>query len=129
MEDKKEYVNRIYRLALGAGLCDNKKAFADLLGMSRGAVSSAMNGSETALTDKFMQRVKMFARTSGLEEGAQVHTTAPVQPEQGDDWKQRLIESQQRTIESQQRTIEVLTQIQSGVSAYTPTYAQKKLTS
>ena len=118
METKKDYVNRIYRLALFAGLVENKKDFADLLEMERSSVSGAMNGNEKNLTDRFVRRVQKFAEAHHLGEEPGTFTPAPeVQPEP-EDWKQRLIESQQRTIESQQRTIEALTSIQAGVPAY-----------
>ncbi len=123
-ETKKDYVNRIYRLALYAGIVENKKEFADLLEVDRSGLSSAMNGNEKNLTDRFVKRVQRFAEKYNLE-----GMTAPVsepQPEpKGVDWKERLIESQQRTIESQQRTIEALTARQTGVVVPGGVYAPK----
>ena len=124
MESKKDYVFRIYRLALGAGLCENKKDFADLLEMSRGSVSSAMNGSERHLTEKFMQRVRLFAQTHGLEEDKPAAQPMPAPQEHSTpgDWKDRTIESQQRTIE---RLTQLLDQARGGVLTYTPAYTPK----
>lgn len=118
METKKDYVNRIYRLALFAGLVENKKEFADLLEMERSSVSGAMNGNEKNLTDRFVRRVQKFAEAHHLDEGTPDVVPEPQAQTEPEDWKQRLIESQQRTIESQQRTIEALTQMQTSVPAY-----------
>lgn len=111
METKKDYVNRIYRLALFAGLVENKKEFADLLEMERSSVSGTMNGNEKNLTDRFVRRVQKFAEAHHLDEGTPDVVPEPQAQTEPEDWKQRLIESQQRTIEA-------LTQMQTGVPAY-----------
>lgn len=124
METKKDYVNRIYRLAMYAGIVENKKEFADLLEVDRSGLSSAMNGNEKNLTDRFVRKVQKFAEQHNLES-----VTAPgVEPQkeaQSEDWRERLIESQQRTIESQQRTIEALTSMQTGIAIPGGVYAPK----
>ena len=124
MESKKDYLNRIYRLALGAGLCNNKSDFADLLGMNRTGVNSALNGAERNLTDKLIQRVRLFAQTHGLEEEKPAAQPVPAPQEHSTpgDWKDRTIESQQRTIE---RLTQLLDQARGGVLSYTPAYTPK----
>lgn len=124
METKKDYVNRIYRLALYAGIVENKKEFADLLEVDRSGLSSAMNGNEKNLTDRFVKKVQRFAEQHNLD--SVMAPSVEQQPvSQSEDWKERLIESQQRTIESQQRTIEALTAMQTGVALPGGVYAPK----
>lgn len=68
MEDKKEYVNKIYRLAMLYGMCNSLKEFAELLQVNRSGLSSAMNGNPTYLTDRLYMKVQRFALEHGLEE-------------------------------------------------------------
>ena len=49
------------------GLCNTKKEFAQLLGVSDKALSSAMNGSETYLTKSLLKKVELFVSANGLE--------------------------------------------------------------
>ena len=125
MEDKKDYINRVYRLALGAGLCNNKSEFADLLGMNRAGVNSAMNGNEKNLTDKLVQRVRMFAQTHGLEEKKEVQP-APAHPKgEGVFIPPETLELYNNLSETCRTLSALLARAQGGVPSYTPTYAPK----
>ena len=124
MEDKKDYINRIYRLALGAGLCDNKKDFADLLGMSRTGLSSALNGNEKNLTDKLVQRVRMFAQTQGLEEGKK----APSQPKgEGVFIPPETLDLYTNLSETCRNLSAILARMPGGVASFGNVYAPKNL--
>lgn len=65
--DKKEYLQSVYRKAVGAGLCKTMKEFSDLLNISRSGLSCAMNGNEKYLTDSLVRKVKIFAEREGLD--------------------------------------------------------------
>lgn len=104
METKKDYLNRIYHLAVIAGLCTQKREFAELLEVNRSGLSSAMSGDEKNLTDSLIRKVKAFAREHGLEGGA----PAPaVQPE--------LEVQPKRTIEIPAETLELYTSLAKSV--------------
>ena len=77
METKKDYLNRIYHLAVIAGLCTQKREFAELLEVNRSGLSSAMSGDEKNLTDSLIRKVKAFAREHGLEGGAPAPAVQP----------------------------------------------------
>ena len=77
-DTKQEYINRIYHLAVIAGLCKNKGEFAALLEMERTGVSAAMNGKPANLTDRLIRKVQRLAEEYHLEEGS----PAPAQPTQ-----------------------------------------------
>ena len=74
MEEKTDYLKRVYNTAALRGLCNTKKEFAQLLGVSDKALSSAMNGSETYLTKSLLKKVELFVSANGLE----------AEPEDGD---------------------------------------------
>lgn len=67
MEEKTDYLKRVYNMAALRGLCNTKKEFAQLLGVSDKALSSAMNGSETYLTKSLLKKVELFVSANGLE--------------------------------------------------------------
>lgn len=104
METKKDYLNRIYHLAVIAGLCTQKREFAELLEVNRSGLSSAMSGDEKNLTDSLIRKVKAFAREHGLEGGAPAPSVQPepeVQPK--------------RTIEIPAETLELYTSLAKSV--------------
>ena len=68
MEDKKDYLVRIYHLAVAAKIIENKKTFAQRLGVNPSSLSNAFQGDPRYLSEPFMQRVKLFAIENGLEE-------------------------------------------------------------
>lgn len=70
MEEKQEYLQRVYALAAAKGMCRTQKEFAGLLGIDPTNLSAAMNANPRALTDKLIARVRKFAEGNGLEGGA-----------------------------------------------------------
>ena len=80
LEEKRIYLNQTFNAALGAGLCRTSKQFAELVGVDKSSVSSAMNGSERHLTDNFIEKVHRWAVQFGLEEDASVPVPPPVMP-------------------------------------------------
>lgn len=127
MEDKKDYINRIYRLALGAGLCDNKKEFADLLDMSRTGLSAAMNGNEKNLTDKLIQRVRMFAQSNGLLEEKKPEA-APIQPKgEGVFIPPETLDLYTNLSETCRNLSAILARMQGGVASFGSVYTPKNL--
>lgn len=104
METKKDYLNRIYHLAVIAGLCTQKREFAELLEVNRSGLSSAMSGDEKNLTDSLIRKVKAFAREHGLEGGAPAPAVQP-EPE---------VQSK-RTIEIPAETLELYTSLAKSV--------------
>ena len=70
MEEKQEYLQRVYALAAAKGMCRTQKEFAGLLGIDHTNLSAAMNANPRALTDKLIARVRKFAEGNGLEGGA-----------------------------------------------------------
>ena len=83
IEERKEYVLRIYGLACAAGLCKSRKEFADLLEINYTTLSSAMNGAERMLTESLVGRVRKFSRQNCLD-GEQPDPKFP--PAQGGVW-------------------------------------------
>ena len=65
--ERQEYLMSIYRKALGAGLCTNKSTFAEIVGVYRTTMSSAMNGDPKFLNDVFMRRLRRWAEQNGLD--------------------------------------------------------------
>lgn len=63
METKEEmqlYLQGAYRRAVGAGKCRTLKEFAELIGVDRTGLSSALNGSERHLTKSLVKKVQAF---------------------------------------------------------------------
>lgn len=77
MEEKINYLNRIFSLARAKGLCKTQGEFADLLGMNASTMSGAMKGNDKYLTDNFMRRVQTWARQMNLEEETRPQPQAP----------------------------------------------------
>ena len=69
-EQRKDYLQSVYRKALGAGLCRTQTEWAKLLEIDRAGLSSAMNGNEKALTESLVKKVQMWAQINGIEQGA-----------------------------------------------------------
>lgn len=62
MEEKKEYINRVFRDAIAAGLCRKQKEFAELLGLDPSTMSSVLNGKEKYLTDSVIRRIQAWEK-------------------------------------------------------------------
>ena len=103
METKKDYVNRIYRLAVFAGIVANKKDFADLLEINRSGLSAALNGNEKHLTDRFVRKVQKFAEAHKLEGDTPFPSQQPEEPKKS------------RTIEIPEETLELYTSLAKSV--------------
>ena len=67
MENRTDYLKRIYNLAVLRGLCVTKKEFAALLGVNDKGLSSAMNGNEKNLTESLVKKVQLFASANDLD--------------------------------------------------------------
>ena len=67
MENKADYLKRVYNLAVLRGLCVTKKEFAALLGVNDKGLSSAMNGDRKNLTDSLVKKVQLFSSANGLD--------------------------------------------------------------
>ena len=67
MEEKQEYLKRIYALAVAQGLCSTQREFAALLEVDHTTLSAAMNLSPRALTDRFIGKVRKFSEIHHLE--------------------------------------------------------------
>lgn len=65
--NRQEYILTIYHRACMAGLCSTQKEFAELLGIDRSVISSALNGKERALTNSLESRVCLFAKAHNLD--------------------------------------------------------------
>lgn len=74
MEEKQEYLKRIYSLSVARGLCGTQKEFATLLEIDPTTLSAAMNASPRALTDRLVKRLHKFAEQNGLESEPQPST-------------------------------------------------------
>ena len=74
MEEKKDYVNRIYKLALLYGMCKSQTEFAELLEVNKSVLSAAFNGNPAYLTDRLVGKVRRFALEHGIEETPQPQT-------------------------------------------------------
>ena len=70
-EEKMIYLRGVYQNARSAGLCHTQKEWADLLGIDRTGLSSAMNGNEKALTDSLVHKVEMWAKLNGVASSPQ----------------------------------------------------------
>lgn len=74
MKNKKILVQDIYRALVGAGLIENQKDFANKLGANTSTISSALNGNETYLTNKFFKRIyDTFPQLPTLLQNNSVH--------------------------------------------------------
>lgn len=90
MNEKQDYLRKIFVAAMAAGLCKTQKEFAELLEIDRTGLSAAMNGNEKNLTDSLIKKVRRFAQEHDLE-GEQ----AEEQPRK----KGRTIEIPEETLE------------------------------
>lgn len=103
--EKKDYLLRLYYAASSAGLCSTKTEFAKLLDVNRATISAAFAGNEDYLTDKFFNKLRLFAKAYDLEASLE-NIPQPAKPSAAPEVDELLA-----TIASQQRTIERLTQI------------------
>lgn len=117
--NKSDFVNRIYSLARAKGLCKTQNEFAELLGMNKSTISSAINGGERSLTDNLIKRITIWAKQVGIEddslhapaEDAANSATAKLYENLSESVRQmsETIRIQSETIKMQQERIDRLT--------------------
>lgn len=66
IEEKRRYIERVYKDALAKGLCRNQKQFAEAVCMNQSTISQALKGSEKYLTDRMVLNVTRWADLVGL---------------------------------------------------------------
>lgn len=114
MNEKQEFIQRIMSLAKAEGLCRTQKEFAELLGVDKTGLSSAMNGNPRALTDSLVKKVQAFAVIHGLDSAKQAAKTETIEVPAG--FRETLenlssvLASQARLLETQARMIELYQQ-------------------
>jgi len=127
MNEKKDYLNRIFNLARLRGLCQTKQDFAALIAASPSTISRAMAGEENYLTDNLLNRVRVWASQVGLED-------LPQQEERGQDIvipaaTAVFYENLSETLKNMSVTVrmqqELISQLQSG--AHIPELGKKKI--
>lgn len=118
MEDKRGYINRVYRLAVLNGLCTSQKDFAELLKVNKTSLSTAMNGGKT-LTESLTLKVQSFARLNGLEENPAQQAPPPAPDLVIPAATAELYRNMSETIRIQ---AEVIAKLQGGAMTY---YAPK----
>lgn len=102
MNEKQEYIRNVMLKAMAAKLCTNQKEFAEIVGVSRSGLSSAMNGDQKNLTDSLVRKIRAFALEHGLEDSS---TTAA--PTDG-FW---VPEAFRQTMENMSETIRIQAQL------------------
>lgn len=125
MEDKKERLNRIYHLAVMAGLCKNKGEFAAVLEVDRTTISGALNGRAENLTDRLMRRAERFAAANGLD-GGEAPAPQPQHQGRGVFIPEETLELYTNLSETCRNLSALLTQVQAAVpSAYASLFTPK----
>ena len=114
LTEKKDYIQSIYHKALGAGLCSTQKEWAALLDVDRSGLSSAMNGSEKALTDSLVTKVKFWAQANGLGSPQPERGTDIVIPAETATFYLNLSESLRNMSETVRMQQELIRQLQDG---------------
>jgi hypothetical protein len=87
VEERQDYLQKVFKAALGAGLCRNTKQFAELLGIDRTGLSTALNGGEHNLTESLIKKTRLWAKANGLEDGdGNILAVKQQQPQQQGVW-------------------------------------------
>lgn len=113
-EEKIAYLKSVFQKALGAGKCRTLKEFAELVGINKSGLSSAMNGSERHLTDSLVARVRRWEQYEGLDK--EPYIPKPEEPVTPSDFKTTMenlssvLASQARLLETQARMLELYQQ-------------------
>lgn len=114
MDDKKEYVERVFLMAKMRGLVKTQGDFAKLLDVDRTTLSGAFHGKPINLTDRFVRRVRRWAEANGIEDapgGDQKQQQA--EPAQGAGFL--VPEEFRKTMENMTETIRIQAQIIAGL--------------
>ncbi len=117
MEDKKDYLLRVFNLARAKGLCRTQMEFSELLGVHKSTISSALHRPDY-LTDNLIRRVKLWAKQNGVEEDEKPKPQEPdiIIPAA----TAQLYNNMSETIRIQ---AELIARLQTGAGVYAP--AQK----
>lgn len=70
--ERKEALEGYFRAAVSLGLAHNKSKFADLIGVNRSVLSSAMNGDERYLTENLIEKARKAIEEIPEGEGEQI---------------------------------------------------------
>ena len=116
MNEKQDYIRRIFAKAMAAGLLTKQYEFAELLGMERSTISAALNGNERALTDSLLNRVRLFAKAHGFDDEGQTIEQTPAAPQGAGFW---VSEEFRKTMENMSETIRIQAQIISDLQGST----------
>lgn len=65
-EENAKTLNDLYLMAVANRLCSSKKEFGELVGVSREAITSALNGNPTYTTNKMVMRVHRALEEAGM---------------------------------------------------------------
>jgi len=119
IQERQEILLEIYGKALRAGLCHNKKQFAEKLGIDRTSLYSAMGGDAKSCTESLISKVVMWAKVNRLAEEPQQPNTPSFQeiviPAATAVFYQNLSESLRNMSETVRMQQELISQLQLGV--------------
>lgn len=62
LEERKTYLNDVFRKAVGDGLCRTVSQFAELIGVDRSSISMALSGSEKHCTEAMLKKVQRWEK-------------------------------------------------------------------
>ena len=112
MDDKKEYVKRIFLLAKMRGIVKTQGDFAKLLDVDRTTLSGSFNAKPLYLTDRFVRRVQRWAEANGIEDiqpGQQPAPKEQTSPSQAAGFW--VPEEFRKTMENMTETIRIQAQV------------------
>lgn len=116
MNEKQDYLNRIFSLARLRGLCQTQQEFASLIAASPSTISRAMSGEERYLTDNLYNRVRVWASQIGLEDSPQRQPAAQdiVIPAATATFYENLSETLKNMSQTVRLQQELISQLQAG---------------
>lgn len=116
MNEKQDYLNRIFGLARLRGLCQTQQEFASLIAASPSTISRAMSGEEKYLTDNLYNRVRVWASQIGLEDSPQRQPAAQdiVIPAATATFYENLSETLKNMSQTVRLQQELISQLQAG---------------
>lgn len=116
MNEKQDYLNRIFSLARLRGLCQTQQEFASLIAASPSTISRAMSGEERYLTDNLYNRVRVWASQIGLEDLPQRQPAAQdiVIPAATATFYENLSETLKNMSQTVRMQQELISQLQAG---------------
>lgn len=116
--DKLRLLKDAYEAAKEAGAVGSQKEFAALVGVNKSTMSSAMNGVESALTDRLLSKVARAVKAYKCPPELVEQTANTIRTIAGSDELRDLIEEQRRTINEMamalRKQAEVIAQLLEG---------------